>query len=431
MGFVETMERQDKLASIPLRLRERLAHSLRRGGFSIDALKVRNARAVVRRSVRRSEPEVVAGPLVVSGLLAESKGISQGARLTIAALRAGRLHPIEHELRPLLAKLPGSYERFCTQASGGVWFTHVNAPEAAHILSVIHPSHWRGRYRIGYWAWELARAPQSWVETSKAYHEIWVPSQFVADSMIAAGVQARVRLAPHPIGSEPLFKVEANRAEFGMPSGMFCVLALGDLNSSAVRKNLIGAIEIFKRAFPVQGRAQLIVKTQAEDEHPRFRTAAAAAADGREDVRFLEGQMTLEKTRSLLASCDVVLSPHRAEGFGLSLAEALTLGRPVLATGWSGNMDFMAEAPGGLIDYKLVPVRDATGIYAETDQQWAEPDLDDGAAKLRQIAGSAVLCRQIVVAGQTALARTEKLWSPSGDLLKGLAPYLLHNSVRS
>jgi glycosyltransferase involved in cell wall biosynthesis len=424
------MRRKGSPATMPLKLAQRLTRTLRRGRASIGAFRVQNAQAVVKKSLRRPEPEVVAGPLIVSGLLAESKGISQGARLTIAALRAGGLYPVEHELRPLLAQAPGSMEGFCIQAPGGVWFSHVNAPEAAHILSVIHPKHWRGRYRIGYWAWELARAPKAWSEISKAYHEIWVPSQFVVDSMVAAGVQATVRLAPHPIGSEPLFKVNASKADFGVPSDMFCVLALGDLNSSAVRKNLIGAIEIFKRAFPAPGKAILVVKTQAEGEHPRFRYEAAAAADGRGDIRFIEGQMTLERTRSLLASCDVVLSPHRAEGFGLSLAEALMLGRPVLATGWSGNMDFMAGVPEGLIEFKLVPVRDRTGIYAETDQKWAEPDLDDGAAKLLQIADSEVLRRQIVAAGQAALSRADKLWSAGGDLLTCLAPHLLHNSGR-
>lgn len=426
------MELQRKPEAVHLLLRERLAKALRRGRNSVDAFCKPDAQTILRKSLRGHDPEIVGGPLVVSGLLAESKGVSQGARLSIAAFRAGGLHPIEHEVRPLLAKAPGSSQEFCTTAQGGVWFTHVNAPECAHVLSAIRPRHWRGRYRIGYWAWELARAPTSWAQISKAYQEIWVPSQFVADSMLAAGVRATVRLAPHPIGSEPLLEVAEDRAYFEMPSDTFCVLTLGDLNSSAVRKNLLGAIEIFKRAFPMQGRAQLIVKTQGESEHPRFRAAASAAADGRKDIRFLEGQMTLERARSLVASCDVVLSPHRAEGFGLSLAEALTLGRPVLATGWSGNMDFMAEVPaGGLIRFELVPVRDDTGIYTDADQKWAEPDLDDGAVKLRQIADSSALRRQIVLAGQAALSKSAKLWSASGDLLSSLTPYLLHPSVEA
>jgi glycosyltransferase involved in cell wall biosynthesis len=166
----------------------------------------------------------------------------------------------------------------------------------------------------------------------------------------------------------------------------------------------------------------LVVKTQAGREHPYFRQHARAMAAGRSDIIFLEGELSRSEAHNLLASCDIVLSPHRAEGFGLSLAEAIILGRPVLATGWSGNMDFMSGAPEGLIDYKLTPVTDPSGIYCHSDQCWAEPDLDDGARKLRELSQSPELRQRVVSKARQALLELSKAWSTDGEMARIIAP---------
>jgi glycosyltransferase involved in cell wall biosynthesis len=186
---------------------------------------------------------------------------------------------------------------------------------------------------------------------------------------------------------------------------------LGDLNSSAERKNLIGAIEAYRRAFPeVSGASILIVKTQSEDEHPAFSETALNLCEGRSDIRFIRGTRSREEVRSLIASCDVLLSPHRSEGYGLSLAEAFVEGVPALATGWSGNMDFMSGVRDLLISYSLVPVRDAYGIYRHDRQLWAEPDLDDAARKLRTLAANSHLRTSLAQEGRKAVLAQAEAW---------------------
>jgi hypothetical protein len=119
------------------------------------------------RAALRSEPrELESGPLVVSGLLSEAKGVSEGARLTIAGLRSAGFSPIAHDLRPLFS----TGGEFPISDRGGVWLIHVNAPEAIQALGRIHPPSWLGRYRIGYWAYELPRVPDSWVRIAQAFH---------------------------------------------------------------------------------------------------------------------------------------------------------------------------------------------------------------------------------------------------------------------
>jgi glycosyltransferase involved in cell wall biosynthesis len=124
--------------------------------------------------------------------------------------------------------------------------------------------------------------------------------------------------------------------------------------------------------------------------------------------------------RTLIASTDVLLSPHRAEGFGLPLAEAFMSGVPALATGWSGNLDFMSDIPELLIRNSLVPVRDPSGIYRASAQKWAEPDVVDAAAKLKALSESASLRADLAAQGKRAVEALSVAWSPAALAQTGL-----------
>jgi glycosyltransferase involved in cell wall biosynthesis len=377
----------------------------------------RSAQPLVRRmleqrieaGLRPAEPSPQPGPLVVSGLLSETKGVSEGARLSIAAFRAAGLDPVAHDLRPLLNGGATVATAFPTQTPGGVWFVHVNAPEAIHALGRLPPASWRGRHRIGYWAYELPRAPAEWARASRALHEIWAPSEFVAAALRHAGVTTPVRTMPHPVALGPSVETP-NRAAFGIPADTFAVLAMGDLHSSAARKNLIGAIEIYLRAFPQPGHARLIMKVRESGAHPAVHAAIRQAARGRSDIHFITNELSSDAMRLLIASVSVVLSPHRAEGFGLPLAEALLAGVPALATGWSGNLDYMSDLPELLIASSLAPVQDPQRIYRAPGQKWAEPDQQDAANKLRALAGSSELRARLAGPGRAAVEALSLPW---------------------
>jgi glycosyltransferase involved in cell wall biosynthesis len=362
----------------------------------------------VASALRAVEPSQVPGPLIVSGLLSEAKGVSEGARLTLAAFAAAGLDPLPHDLRPLFAGKPGASD-LLTKTPGGVWFAHVNAPEALQALGRLDPVSWRGRHRIGYWAYELPRVPPEWVRIASAFHEIWVPSQFVADSMLGSGIKVPVRLMPHPVAlGHP--KESPDRDAFGIPAGTFAVLTLGDLQSSATRKNLTGAIEMFQRAFPTPGNATLIMKIRDDIAHPGFLAHARKVAGDRVDIRFMTGDLAAREMRQLVASCDLLLSPHRSEGFGLPLAEAFLAGVPALATGWSGNLEFMVATPELLLPYSLIGVNDAYGVYRASGQKWAEPDIEDGAQRLRQLAAAPGLRRELAAKGKAAVEAFSLPW---------------------
>jgi glycosyltransferase involved in cell wall biosynthesis len=359
----------------------------------------------VRTALRSEATEFVLGPLVVSGLFSEAKGVSEGARLTLAGLRAAGFAPVAHDLRPLFNTGGG----FPAPDPGGVWLLHVNAPEAIQALGRIDPASWLGRYRIGYWAYELPRVPASWVRIAQAFHEIWAPSRFVVDALHASGVTTPVKLMPHPValGDQP---EPPDRAAFGLPADAFAVLAMGDLHSSATRKNLVGAIDAYIRAFRSESDARLVVKVREEGAHPAFLALARQHARGRDDISFMTSDLSSRDMRRLIASCDVVLSPHRSEGFGLPLAEAFLAGVPAVATGWSGNLEFMSDLTELHIASHPAPVNDAYRIYRAAGLSWAEPDPEDAATKLRALAASPDLRRRLAERGRTAVKALSLPW---------------------
>lgn len=354
----------------------------------------------------KAEPAFSPGQLVVSGFINGTKGISRAVRLTLQGVRAAGISPAPHDIATLFEAGDSSEARLPFDRPGGVWLLHANAPEAIAAMSRIHERNWAGRYRIGYWAYELPRIPLQWVRAARAFHEIWAPSRFVADAIAASGVTTPVRVMPHPVMLGPLpFAHDPT-------SNDFTVLAMGDLKSSAARKNLIGAIDIYKRAFPeASSTKRLILKVQSDDVRPQFRDAALAAASGRRDIVFRTGSVNDIEIGQLIADSSVLLSPHRSEGFGLTLAEAFLAGIPALATGWSGNMDFMADVPELLIAHTLVPVRDPAGIYRAHGLKWADPDIEDAAAKLRKLAASPGLRREVAARGRSAVQGQMEAWS--------------------
>ena len=151
------------------------------------------------------------------------------------------------------------------------------------------------------------------------------------------------------------------------------------MRSSIDRKNPIGAVEIFKRASVDHPDARLILKVNGKEGAPDRDQRLLTAIDGDPRIHVLNRVLTDQEMAELLAACDVYLSPHRCEGFGLMLASALLAGKLVVMTAWSGNMDF-ANLPGSyLIDYDFVEVDDVSGVYSAHAGRWAAPKVDHAA----------------------------------------------------
>lgn len=241
--------------------------------------------------------------------------------------------------------------------------------------------------------------PADWAIGARFVHEIWAPTRFTADAFetIAPG---RVRLVPYPLLNAMPFATEGNRVSLKLPKSTFIVLTIFNLSSSCARKNPLGAIAAFKAAFGFSRDALLVIKLTGHENYAADYNEIRAAIGDAPNIRILTETLSEPALHGLIAASNVVLSLHRAEGFGLVPATAALLGIPVIATAYSGNLDFMAPESSALIQYKLVPVSGPDSIYNIPHAMWAEPDIEDAATWLRRLFGDTALRAKLGTAGQ-------------------------------
>jgi glycosyltransferase involved in cell wall biosynthesis len=327
----------------------------------------------------------VEGPVVLAGLFRAASGVGEAARALAATLEERGIPFLRVDLSGVFGQedLPAD-EPLQTMPPDrtGTLIVHVNAPEtdrALLALRLFRPRAWRV---IGYWVWETSRAPDAWKAKARRLSELWTPSRHSADA-IQAATGRRPLLAPHRIA--PPAQIIARRSDFGLPDDAVVFLTMADGRSSFHRKNPAGAVAAFKAGVGQNPAARMIVKIRNADESAR--QALRAAANGDPRIMFLEENLSADARWSLIACCDVFVSLHRAEGFGLPIGEAMALGKAVIATGWSGNMEFMPEGAACVAPYRLAPVMDPTGVYkAASLGEWAEPDVSAAASFIERLA---------------------------------------------
>ncbi len=255
----------------------------------------------------------------------------------------------------------------------------VNADQTPYFFS-LGPAPLSG-YRIGYWHWEVEEFPEAMAASSCYLDEVWTASQHSAQA-IARKVTIPVKVLPPAIAPpEPEPLPEA----FQVPGPGPLVLSCFDFDSVVARKNPEGSLEAFCLAFPRPGTARLLVKSINGHHHPQALGDLEERFRARPDTLLIDGYLTRAQQSALVASCDIFLSLHRAEGFGLMLGEAMYFGKPVVATGYSGNLQFQNEATAFLVPWKPIQIPPGCGPYSG---EWAEPDLDHAAATLRALVGT-------------------------------------------
>jgi glycosyltransferase involved in cell wall biosynthesis len=232
------------------------------------------------------------------------------------------------------------------------------------------------------------------------YEEIWTSSTFCQEAIARVSPIPVVHI-PHAISFEP--PPTMGRAYFGLPSDRFLFLTLFDMLSVFDRKNPLGAVEAFIRAFGNDSSAQLIVKINNAKTHPDHLKTLQERIAGY-PITIIDATFTRDETYGLMNACDCVISLHRSEGFGLTLAEAMFLGKPVIATAYSGNMDFTRFDNSFLVGYRLKPVGKHNDPYDE-DVLWADPSIEQAAEHMRTIIGNPETRQKLAVAGQEFVRR--------------------------
>jgi glycosyltransferase involved in cell wall biosynthesis len=239
-------------------------------------------------------------------------------------------------------------------------------------------------YRIGFWFWELERLPRHWVETAQLVDEVWVATQFVADAVRRDVFDRPVHKIRTPV-QRPTLSKTYSRTEFGLSESACLFMFSFAYGSFATRKNPEAVVRAFRVAFPRGTEdAQLVIKSSQSELFPEIRRRLHELANGDKRIVFLDTYLSRDTVYGLQSCCDAYVSLHRSEGLGLGLAECMSQAKPVIATNYSGNCEFMDASNSMLVDYKLVPVRE--GEYPDwKDQVWAEANVEHAAVHMQRV----------------------------------------------
>ncbi len=258
-----------------------------------------------------------------------------------------------------------------------------------------------GRVNVGYWPWELPAWPEVMADAYGLMDELWVSSAHTRDAF-AKSAPIPVRLMPMAVSVDRL--TPRPRSFFGLPDDRFLFLYTFDCNSYLARKNPLAAIAAFREAFAgSDAPVGLVLKTMnAREDDPRWLALAEAAALDRR-IAFVRDTLDRGDVLGLFAACDAYLSPHRAEGFGRTLAEAMLLGKPVIATNHSGSVDFLTPQTGFPVGYRLSPIGAGEYPFGE-GLLWADPDIEALARAMHLVARSPELAASRAAAGREHIA---------------------------
>jgi glycosyltransferase involved in cell wall biosynthesis len=315
------------------------------------------------------------------GLLQGFSGVSEAARGSLRALQASQIpcetksFTEEHLLwgKPLPSEMrqPGAHR---------VNLCHVNADTTPHFLNLFGGGVFEGRINIGFWMWELEQFPAKWDPVIEYFDEIWAPSQFVHDA-IAARAQVPVTRIPLSVSVE--MPAHDYRGEFGIPSDKYAILCMFDAASHHQRKNPFAAVRAVQMATSRGKSPLLVLKMARSASEPGLRQRLQEELQG-VDCLIIDQWLEREQTWGLTSACDALISLHRSEGFGLVLAEAMALGKPVIATGYSANTDFMTNENSLLVRHKPVTIEQDIGPYP-AGAVWADPDVEHAAECIERL----------------------------------------------
>ena len=341
-------------------------------------------------------------PLTFVGHPFAALGVGEQMRSHLAAARAVHLPHKVQDIFRYASRSDPDHRRLMADVEvdhpeGGIRVFHVNGDEVEHVLQAFKDR--GGDFAAGYNiiapVWELPRYPDVWLPQLRKFDEVWALSHFIADGLAAAGVQSvHIGQAVEvPLG------YMLPRRYFGIRESAFALLHFFDLTSYAARKNPDAVLAMFemireRREFE---DVQLVLKVKRAD------------ADGEDWLKPIRTQlpeavclsqpMTSLETRSLINACDCFVSLHRAEGFGRGTGEAMFLGRLAMATGWSGNLDYMTPENCLLVNHELIAVGEGEYPFRK-GQMWAEPDIGHATELLESVLSDRDKAREIAARGR-------------------------------
>ncbi len=317
----------------------------------------------------------------ILGFFTSEHGVGEAARVLTETLQSvsvpvSTIDYIDTESRREHSYLCDNSSRF------RVMLASINSDQLTNAHRRISPDFFANRYVIGQWFWELEEAPPWFASAYPLVNELWAPTRFI-ESMLRASAppSVHVEYVPLPV-KKPVIDASLLRQRFNIDE-RFMFLFVFDFMSVMKRKNPLGLIDAFTTAFSEGEGPQLVIKGINGDKRVEEHALLKDAVSQRTDITLIDEYFTRKETSTLISMADCYVSLHRSEGLGLTISEAMSLGVPVIATAYSGNMDFMDDTNSKLVPPLMrVLVGDGAEGYSPT-ASWMEPDLKVAAQNMR------------------------------------------------
>ena len=357
----------------------------------------------------------------ISGYVNSEFGLGEGVRSTIRALEAVNIPFVINNctFNTFHRKLDSTYTNFCDDNPYPINIIHVNGDMINFFLNSVGIEYFKNKYNIGFWAWELPDFPKEWLPTFNLFDEIWTPSSYSVDAIAP--------LSPIPVikitHSISLPQPTASKQSLGLPDNKFIFLFVFDFYSVFERKNPIAVIEAFEQAFGKDNeKVLLVLKFSNANKFPEKYKQLKDLVKNFKNIKLVDKYLLKNELHALIYHCDCYVSLHRSEGFGLTIAEAMFYGKPVIATAYSGNTDFMNVNNSFPVKYSLIRLAEDYAHYKKGNI-WAEPDVDHAAYLMQYVFNNYQEAKQI---GKKASEQIKLLLNPKiiGQKIKNRLEYI-------
>jgi len=318
----------------------------------------------------------------IAGYLMGEFGLGQSARIIrnvaiTSGLSVADLNSNRAKVHKIQENLSSEHEKIYP-----IIISVVNADHFEFWIKDIGQDRIKNSIVIGVWAWETEDFPETMHKAFNYVDEIWAVSTF-AQNAISKHTSKPVFVFPTPILA-PTEIEKLNRQSLGLPSDREYNLFIFDYSSVFNRKNPDGLVEAHAKAFPGEDGPLLIIKSMNGDKDSANREKLRFICQNRSDIILLEDFIPRKQLTALINECLVYISLHRSEGYGLTLAEAMALGKPVIATNYSGNLDFMNDDNSILVPYKISQIGEGSFPY-KLESFWANPDIEYAANQMKKL----------------------------------------------
>lgn len=364
----------------------------------------------------------------ILGYINKQFGLGEGVRSNIRALTAANvpfvINDFTDEIASDILEENTSNVDISKENPHKINLIQINFDNFDKVINSFGSSYLNGKYNIAFWAWELEHFPTDFQKYIDLMDEIWVPSNFCVNAISQVSSKPVLRF----MHSIEIPQNNINREHLNLPEDRLIYLTIFDYHSTIARKNPYATIDAYEKAFGKNSQeAILIIKTSVGERFAKEKIELANYIKNNKSIVLIEKTLPREELNALINNCDVYVSLHRSEGFGLTMAEAMYFGKPVIATGYSANVEFMNNENSYLISYDLIPTSH-NYFYSNLNCQWADANVNEASLVMRNLADNP---SERIRIGHKAKKDIQNLLSPQhiGNKIKDRLNYISENCL--